>query len=43
MTQIVFSPDWTRHGKEAPFERNDQLLQTLPIGVVVFPASDTPR
>ena len=46
VTQIVFRPDWTRHGKAAPFERNDQLLQTLPIGVVVFPGSgitDKPR
>ena len=39
VTQIVFRPDWTRHGKAAPFKRNDQLLQTLPIGVVVFPGS----
>ena len=25
--------------KVAPFKRNDQLLQTLPIGVIVFPGS----
>lgn len=37
--QIVFRPDWTRHGKAAPFRRNDQLLDTLPIGLVVFPGS----
>jgi hypothetical protein len=37
--QIVFKPDWTRHQKAAPFKRNDQLLETLPIGVVVFPGS----
>jgi hypothetical protein len=37
--QIVFKPDWTRHQKAAPFKRNDQLLGTLPIGVVVFPGS----
>ena len=37
--QIVFKPDWTRHGKAAPFKRNDKLLDTLPIGLVVFPGS----
>lgn len=37
--QIAFRPDWARHGKAAPFKRNDTLLQTLPIGVVVFPGS----
>ena len=37
--QIVFKPDWTRHAKAAPFKRNDLLLQTLPIGLVVFPGS----
>ena len=39
VTQIVFKPDWTRHGKSAPFKRNDQLLDTLPIGLIVFPGS----
>lgn len=37
--QIVFKPDWTRHGKAAPFKRNDQILDTLPIGLIVFPGS----
>ena len=37
--QIVFKPDWTRHGKAAPFKRNDALLDVLPIGLVVFPGS----
>jgi hypothetical protein len=32
-------PDWARHAKAAPFKRNDQLLETLPIGVIVFPGS----
>jgi hypothetical protein len=31
--QIAFKPDWTRHGKAAPFKRNDQLLAVLPRGV----------
>ena len=37
--QVVFKPDWARHQKSAPFKRNDQLLEALPIGVVVFPGS----
>jgi hypothetical protein len=37
--QIVFKPDWTRHGKAAPFKRNDKLLDAMPIGLVVFPGS----
>jgi len=37
--QIVFKPDWIRHGKAAPFKRNDALLEALPIGLVVFPGS----
>lgn len=39
VAQIVFKPDWTRHSKAAPFKRNDALLETLPIGLVVFPGS----
>ena len=37
--QIAFKPDWTRHAKAAPFKRNDQMLDVLPIGVIVFPGS----
>jgi len=37
--QIVFKPDWKRHGKAAPFKRNDTLLETAPIGLIVFPGS----
>ncbi|NJL72949.1 MAG: DUF2493 domain-containing protein [Candidatus Competibacteraceae bacterium] len=39
VSQIAFRPDWTRHGKAAPFKRNDQMLAVLPIGVLVFPGS----
>ena len=39
VTQIAFKPDWTRHARAAPFKRNDQLLDVMPIGVVVFPGS----
>jgi hypothetical protein len=37
--QIVFKPDWARHAKAAPFKRNDQMLEVLPIGVIHFPGS----
>jgi hypothetical protein len=37
--QIAFKPDWTAHGKAAPFRRNDALLDVLPIGVLHFPGS----
>ena len=37
--QIAFRPDWTRHKKAAPFKRNDAMLETLPIDVMVFPGS----
>ena len=36
VAQIAFKPDWTRHAKAAPFKRNDQMLDVLPIGVIVF-------
>ncbi|MGE0182809.1 MAG: DUF2493 domain-containing protein [Parvularculaceae bacterium] len=39
VAQILFKPDWTRHAKAAPFKRNDDLLNALPIGVIVFPGS----
>jgi YspA, cpYpsA-related SLOG family len=37
--QVVFKPDWNRHARAAPFKRNDQMLDVLPIGVIVFPGS----
>ena len=37
--QIVCKPDWQRHGRAAPFRRNDELLNLLPKGVIAFPAS----
>ncbi|MBV9840640.1 MAG: DUF2493 domain-containing protein [Sphingomonadaceae bacterium] len=39
VTQIAFKPDWDRHKRAAPFKRNDAMLDTLPIGVVVFPGT----
>ena len=37
--QIAFKPDWTRYAKAAPFKRNDQMLDVLPIGVIAFPGT----
>ena len=39
VAHIPFKPNWTRHAKAAPFKRNDQILEVLPIGVIVFPGS----
>src|SRR5262249_36971715 len=39
MPQVVFKPDWAHHRKAAPFKRNDQLLEAMPIGVIMFPGS----
>lgn len=35
--RVAFRPDWTKHGKAAPFRRNDAMLEAMPIGVVHFP------
>ena len=37
--QVGFAPDWTKHAKAAPFKRNDQILDVLPIGVMHFPGT----
>lgn len=37
--QVGFGPDWGKHGRAAPFKRNDQMLDILPIGVMAFPGS----
>lgn len=37
--QVVFKPDWAKHRNAAPFKRNDQLLEALPIGLILFPGS----
>ena len=39
VAQIVFKPDWVRHAKAAPFKRNDQIIDVMPIGVIAFPGS----
>ena len=37
--QIVCKPDWDRHGRAAPFRRNDELLNLLPKGLIAYPGS----
>ncbi|TPK72101.1 DUF2493 domain-containing protein [Mesorhizobium sp. B2-4-15] len=37
--QIGFAPDWTKYAKAAPFRRNDQMLDVMPIGVIHFPGT----
>ena len=39
VNQVICRPDWTAHGKAAPFRRNDDLLNLLPKGVIAFPGS----
>lgn len=36
VAQVVFRPDWKRHGKAAPFKRNDRMLEALPVGLIIF-------
>lgn len=37
--QIAFKPNFIRHKTAAPFKRNDLLLETMPMGVIVFPGT----
>ena len=39
VAQVVFRPDWAKHRNAAPFKRNDQMLEAIPIGVLVFPGN----
>ncbi|MGL3821879.1 DUF2493 domain-containing protein [Sphingopyxis sp. R3-92] len=39
VAQVAFRPDWTKHGKAAPFKRNDRILEALPVGVIAFPGN----
>jgi hypothetical protein len=38
VTVVAFKPDW-KLGNKAGFKRNEQLLETMPLGGVVFPGS----
>jgi hypothetical protein len=37
--QVAFRPDFARHKHAAPFKRNDQMLDEMPIGDVAFSGS----
>lgn len=37
--QVGFAPNWDKHGRAAPFKRNDEILQILPKGVMHFPGT----
>ena len=37
--QVVCKPDWSRHGRAAPFRRNDKLLALMPKGLIAFPGN----
>ena len=39
VTTVVFKPDWIRHGKAAPFKRNDQMLEIVPQGLIATPGT----
>ena len=39
VAQVAFKPDWMKHAKAAPFKRNDRMLDTMPIGVIIFPGT----
>jgi len=39
VAQVAFKPDFTRFKNAAPFRRNDQMLEILPIGLIVFPGN----
>ena len=33
---VVCKPDWEKHGRAAPFRRNDELLNLMPKGLIAF-------
>ena len=39
VAQVAFKSDWMKHAKAAPFKRNDRMLDTMPIGVIIFPGT----
>ncbi|MGH6696227.1 DUF2493 domain-containing protein [Sphingopyxis sp.] len=39
VVQVAFRPDWNRHGKAAPFKRNDRILEAMPVGIIIFPGT----
>ena len=39
VTQVAFRPEWGKHGKAAPFKRNDRMLDAMPVGIILFPGT----
>lgn len=39
VSHIAFKPDWSKHGKAAPFKRNDAMVEAMPIGLVAVPGN----
>ncbi len=37
--KLPIKSDWALHQNAAPFNRDDQLLEIVPIGAVIFPDS----
>ena len=40
--QVVFKPDFNRHGKAAVIRRDEEILKTLPAGVICFTGTGSP-
>jgi hypothetical protein len=39
VSQVRFQPNWKTHRKAAPFKRNDELLDQMPIGLIAAPGT----
>lgn len=39
VAQVAFRPEWSKHGKAAPFKRNDRMLEAMPVGAIIFPGT----
>lgn len=37
--QVRFQPNWKKHRNAAPFKRNDELLDQMPIGLIAAPGT----
>ncbi len=39
VTSVPFKPDWDEHKRAAPFNGNDEMLEAMPKGLLVFPGT----
>jgi hypothetical protein len=39
VSQVRFQPNWKTHRKAAPFKRNDELLDQMPVGLIAAPGT----